>query len=86
MRNKKLDQLILQLENHLQCWKQFNYYLSLARSKQFDPDDETHFLEVKSLITQELELILALMEFPSPTKDEIHALIRGAPSVLRANP
>ncbi|MBM3837898.1 MAG: hypothetical protein FJ398_08020 [Verrucomicrobia bacterium] len=57
MSNKKLDQLIDQLENHLECWKQFNYYLGLARSKQFDPDDESHFLEVKSLITQELELI-----------------------------
>lgn len=81
MRNKKLEQLILQLENHLECWKQFNYYLNLARTKQFEPEDESHFLEVKSLITQELELILAMMECPSPTKDEIHALIRGAPSV-----
>ncbi|MBI4657789.1 MAG: hypothetical protein HY735_02880 [Verrucomicrobia bacterium] len=73
--------MIDQLENHLECWKQFNHYLNLARTKQFDAEDENHFLEVKSLITQELELLLAAMEYPSPTKEEIHALIRAAPSV-----
>lgn len=81
MRNKKLDQLITQMENHLECWKQFNHYLNLARTKEFDQDDESHFLEVKSLITQELEMINASMEYAAPTKEEIHLLISSAPSV-----
>jgi len=81
MHNKKLDQLIVQLENYLECWKQFNYFVSLARSKKFTAEDENQFLEVKSIIVQELELITAAIEIPSPTREEVHALISSAPSV-----
>ena len=77
----KLDQLILQMENYLECWKQFNHYLNLARSKKFDPDDETQFLEVKSIMTQELELILSSIETSNPSKDEVVQLISNAPSL-----
>jgi hypothetical protein len=81
MSKKKLEELILQMETHLECWKQFNHFLSLARSKKFSEEDESQFLEIKSVITQELEIILAAIECASPTKEEIHALISGAPSV-----
>lgn len=77
----KLDQLILQMENYLECWKQFNHYLSLARSKKFEPDDEAQFLEVKSIMTQELELILSSIETSNPTKDDVVSLISNAPSL-----
>ena len=81
MRNKKLDQLIDQMENYLECWKQFNHYLNVARAKKFGPEDDTQFLEIKSVIVQELELILSSVEVASPTKDEIHALVGNAPSL-----
>jgi hypothetical protein len=81
MHNKKLDQLIVQLENYLECWKQFNYFVSLARNKKFTAEDENQFLEVKAIIVQELELITAAIEIPSPTREEVHALISSAPSV-----
>jgi hypothetical protein len=81
MSNKKLDSLVLQMESHLECWKQFSHYINLARAKKFEPDDEAQFLEVKSVLTQELELILASIEITSPTKEEIHALISMAPSI-----
>ena len=81
MRDKKLDQLVNQMENYLECWKQFNHYLNLARAKKFGPEDDAHFLEIKSIIVQELELILAAVEVPSPTKEEIHALVGNAPSL-----
>ena len=81
MSANKLDQLILQMENYLECWKQFNHYLSLARSKKFEPDDETQFLEVKSIMTQELELILSSIETSNPTKDDVLSLISNAPSL-----
>ncbi len=83
MQNTKLDPLIHQMENYLECWKQFNQFLNLGRAKKFSPEDESQFLELKSVIVQELELILAAMEVPSPTKEEIHALVTNAPS-LRA--
>ena len=77
----KLDDLISQMENYLECWKQFNQYLAQARAKKFEPEDETQFLEIKSVLTQELELILASVQVESPSKDDIVGLIAGAPSV-----
>ena len=79
--NKKLAALIVQVENYLECWKQFNHFINMARTKKFGSDDETHFLEIKSVLVQELELILAGMEVSSPTKDEIHGLIGNSPSL-----
>jgi len=81
MRNKKLDQLIHQMENYLECWKQFNHCLNMARAKKFSPEDDAQFLEVKSLLVQELELILASIEVGSPTKQEIQSLVGDAPSL-----
>jgi hypothetical protein len=81
MRNKKIDKLILQMESHLECWKQFNQYLGLARAKKFSSEDENQFLEVKSVLTQELEIILSLIECSMPKKEDVHALISSAPSI-----
>ena len=81
MRNKKLDHLIDQMENYLECWKQFNHFLNLARAKKFTAEDDSQFLEIKSIIVQELELILASLEVSTPTKEEIHALVGNAPSL-----
>jgi hypothetical protein len=81
MSNKKMDSLIQQMENYLECWKQFNHFISLARTKKFGVEDETQFLEVKSVLIQELELIFAAIEVNSPTKEEVHTLIGNAPSL-----
>jgi hypothetical protein len=81
MSNPKLDQLVDQVENYIECWKQFNYFVTLARSKKFTQEDDNQFLETKSVLIQELELILAAVEVPSPTREEIHALIAEAPSL-----
>ena len=77
----KLDELIHQLENYLECWKQFNNYIVQARTKKFEQEDETQFLETKSVLTQELELILASVQTENPSKDDILALIGGTPSI-----
>ena len=79
--NPKLDSLVLQMESHLECWKQFSHYINMARAKKFELEDEAQFLEVKSVITQELELIMAAVEINTPTKEEIHTLISQAPSI-----
>src|SRR5882762_9807105 len=81
MRDKKMDQLIDQMENYLECWKQFNNFVNIARAKKFSLEDESHFLEVKSVIVQELELIFAAVEVSSPTKEETHSLVGNAPSL-----
>src|SRR2546430_15997378 len=81
MDTKKLDDLIIQIENYLECWKQFNHYLSLARTKKFSQEDENQFLEIKSVLAQELEIILSAVECSNPTEEEVHALGGGAPSL-----
>jgi hypothetical protein len=81
MQNTKLEQLVHQMENYLECWKQFNAFINVGRGKKFGPEDETQFLEIKSVIVQELELILSSIEVASPTRDEVHALISSAPSL-----
>jgi hypothetical protein len=81
MNPKRIEQLVLQVETHIECWKQFNHYVNLARGKKFTAEDETHFLELKSLIAQDLETIFSSIEVESPSKDEILKLIGYAPSL-----
>jgi hypothetical protein len=81
MSDKKLDQLVDQVENYIECWKQFNHFVNLARGKKFSQEDDNQFLEIKSVLVQELELILASIEVVSPTREDIHALIGDAPSL-----
>ena len=76
-----MDQLIHQMENYLECWKQFNRFVGLARGKKFSADDDTQFLEIKSILVQELELILASVDVTSPSREEVHALVGNAPSL-----
>ena len=78
---RKLDQLVDQVENYVECWKQFNQFINLARGKKFSPEDDNQFLETKSVLIQQLELILASVEVTSPTREEIHAVMGDAPSL-----
>jgi hypothetical protein len=81
MTPKEINQLVTQIETHIECWKQFNHFITIAHAKKFGAADENHFLEIKSIIVQELELIFASIEVGSPTRDEIHTLIGNAPSL-----
>ena len=78
---KDINQLVIQIETHIECWKQFNHFVNVARSKKFGPADENHFLEIKSVIAQEIELIFAAVEVQSPSKEDIISLIGHAPSL-----
>lgn len=81
MSKTNVEQLILRLENYLECWKQFNTFMSMARTKKFSPEDENQFLEIKSVIAQELELILSLIDCGPVTREDVHGLISSAPSI-----
>ena len=76
-----IDQLILRMESYLECWKQYNAFMSMARSKKFSVEEENQFLEIKSVITQELELILSSIDCGPISRDEVHSLIASAPSI-----
>jgi hypothetical protein len=79
--SKKVESLIAQMENYLECWKQFNHFVSIARCKKFSAEDENQFLEVKSVLVQELELIMASVDMSSPSRQEVHDLMGSAPSL-----
>ncbi len=81
MSKSNVEHLILRLENYLECWKQFNAFMGMARSKKFSQDDENQFLEIKSVITQELELILSSIDCGPVTREDVHGLIASAPSI-----
>ncbi|HAM72298.1 MAG TPA: hypothetical protein DCM86_11700 [Verrucomicrobiales bacterium] len=81
MNRKSLDQILGRMEHHLECWKQFNDYMSLARTKKYGPEDETQFLEIKCVLTQELELILAQLDNVPISREEVHTLIAAIPSI-----
>ena len=82
MHHKSLEEFVLHLENYIECWKQFNHYVNLARDKKFSREDETQFLEIKSIIAQGLEAIIASTDSKTgPKKEEVHALFSNAPSL-----
>jgi hypothetical protein len=81
MTPKQINSLVAQIETHIECWKQFNHFLAVARAKKFGAADDHHFLEIKSIIVQELELIFASIEVVSPTREEVHALVGSAPTL-----
>jgi hypothetical protein len=76
-----IEQLIHRMESYLECWKQFNAFISMARQKKFSAEDENQFLEIKSVITQELELILSSIDCSPISREDVHNLIAAAPSV-----
>ena len=76
-----MEQLILRMESYLECWKQFNTFMSMARSKKFGQEDENQFLEIKSVITQELELILSSIDCGPISREDVHSLISSGPSI-----
>ena len=81
MHYKSLEEFILHLENYIECWKQFNHYVNLARDKKFSRDDENQFLEIKSIIAQGLEAIIASADKSGPKKEEVNSLFANAPSL-----
>lgn len=81
MSKTNVEQLILRMENYLECWKQFNTFMTMGRSKKFTQEDENQFLEIKSVITQELELILSSIDCGPISREDVHGLIASAPSV-----
>jgi len=76
-----LSERVAQMENYVETWKQFNHFLGLAKQGSFDEEDENQFLETKSVIVQEMELISAAGQIESPTREDVHGIIEGAPSL-----
>jgi len=75
------ENIISLVENYTECWKQFHHYLQLVRGKKFEREDESQFLELKSVLAQQFELVLAAIECKYPTREEVHKLLTESPSL-----
>jgi hypothetical protein len=78
---KEIENTISLVENYTECWKQFHHYIQLVRAKRFEPEDESQFLELKSVLAQQFELVLAAVECKYPTREEVHKLLAESPSL-----
>ena len=81
MNHPTLDDFILYLETYIECWKQFNHYLNLARQKNFTPKDEARFMELKCLIVQGLEVLKDAVEKDRLGPFEITSMVEAAQSL-----
>jgi len=81
MSANRVHDVIIRMENYLECWKQFNTFMIMGRSKKFTQEDENQFLEIKSVITQELEIILSSIDCGPISREDVHGLIASAPSI-----
>jgi hypothetical protein len=78
---KEIETTISLVENYTECWKQYHHYLQLVRAKKFEVEDESQFLELKSVLAQQFELVIAAVECKNPTRDEVHKLLTESPSL-----
>jgi len=78
---KETENTISLVENYTECWKQFHHYLQLVRAKKFEAEDESQFLELKSVLAQQFELVLAAVECKYPTREEVHKVLAESPSL-----
>ena len=81
MKKPDYEALILRMESYLECWKQLHHFMVMARQKKFTQDDENQFLEIKSVITQEFELIMSSMDCGTISREDVHSLIASGPSI-----
>lgn len=81
MSKTKIEELILRMESYLECWKQFHNFMSMARQKKFSQEDENQFMEIKSVLTQELELILNSIDCGAINREDVHSMISSGPSI-----
>ncbi len=75
------EDIVVWVENHLESWRQIPHYIGVARGKTFGAAEEAQFLELKGVIVQELEMILASGECQWPTKDDVHEMMNNVPSL-----
>jgi len=75
------DDLITQIQQYLESWRQITHFVGLARIKRFGATEEDQFLELKGIIAQELEMIWASGESSCPNREDVLEMMNNAPSI-----
>ena len=75
------DDLITQIQQYLESWREITHFVGLARIKRFGATEEDQFLELKGIIAQELEMIWASGESSCPSREDVLEMMNNAPSI-----
>jgi hypothetical protein len=82
MRDRKLEKNIGRLESLVEEWKQLSQFLDRGFQPQApEPGDEAGFLELKSRIAQEYELLMTTLGTIAERDEKVLRLLNVAPSL-----
>lgn len=82
MRDRKLERNIGRLESLIERWKQLSQFLDRGLQQQeIEAQDEAAFLELKSNIAQDYELMMTTLGPMAERDDKVLRLLNVAPSM-----
>ena len=82
MRDRRLDKNIARVENFIDQWKQLSHFLDRGfQGDSFTDEEESAFLELKSKIAQEHELLMTTLGSESERTDRALRLLNIVPSL-----
>jgi hypothetical protein len=82
MRDKALEQNIKRVEAFVERWKELSHFLDRGfKTEAFTAEEEGAFLELKSNIAQEHELLMSTLGNPNERDDKALKLLNTLPSL-----
>lgn len=82
MRDRRLDKNIVRVENFIEQWKRLSHFLDRGfEGESFTDEEESAFLELKSMIAQEHELLMTTLGSETDRTDRALRLLNIAPSL-----
>jgi len=82
MRDRNLEHNIRRLEAFLDRWKQLSQYLDRGfRNENFTPEEESAFLELKSTIAQEHQVLATTLANEASLDERALRLLNNVPSL-----
>ena len=82
MRDRRLDQNITRVEGFIEEWKRVSQYIERGfGGAQFTDEEEAGFLELKSTIAQDYELLMTTLGTDAERTDRALRLLHAMPSL-----
>ena len=82
MRDRNLEQNIERVEAFVESWKQLSQFLDRGfKGDQFEGEEEAAFLDLKSRIAQEHELLAVTLASESERDDRVLRMLNSVPSL-----
>ena len=83
MRDQRLDKNIGRVEEFIELWKQLSQFLDRGlRGGTFTDEEEGQFLQLKSQIAQQYELLMTTLGTEAERDDKALRLLKNTPSLM----